>query len=93
MNINITADGELRFIYADDLQPLLELGTPQVRRASHVEPTDDGQWTADLSPVAVPLASLRSASRFMSSSKKRFILRREKLHFSKKKAHFAKEFF
>ncbi len=51
MNINITADGELRFIYADDLQPLLELGTPQVRRASHVEPTDGGQWTADMSPV------------------------------------------
>ncbi len=55
MNINITADGELRFIYSDDLQPLLELGTPQVRRASHVEPTDDGQWTADMSPVSGPM--------------------------------------
>ena len=55
MNINITTDGELRFIYADDLQPLLELGTPQVRRASHVEPTEDGRWTADMSPVSGPL--------------------------------------
>ena len=55
MNINITTDGKLRFIYADDLQPLLELGTPQVRRASHVEPTDGGQWTADMSPVSGPV--------------------------------------
>ena len=55
MNINITTDGELRFIYADDLQPLLELGTPQVRRASHVEPNKDGRWTADMSPVSGPV--------------------------------------
>jgi len=55
MNINITTDGKLRFIYADDLQPLLELGTPQVRRASHVEPTENGQWTADMSPVSGPV--------------------------------------
>ncbi len=55
MNINITVTGELRFIYADDLQPLLELGSPQVRRASHVEPTEDGHWTADMSPVSGPV--------------------------------------
>ena len=23
----------------------------EIRRASHVEPTADGQWTADLSPI------------------------------------------
>ena len=55
MIINITVNGELRFIYADDLQPLLELGTAKVRRASHVEPTDGGQWTADMSPVSGPV--------------------------------------
>ena len=55
MNINITVTGEVRFIYADDLQPLLELGSPQVRRASHVEPNKDGRWTADMSPVCGPL--------------------------------------
>ncbi len=55
MNINITTDGELRFIYADGLQPLLELGMPQVRRASHVEPNKDGRWTADMSPVSGPV--------------------------------------
>lgn len=54
MNINITTDGELRFIYADDLQPLLGLGQATVRRASHVEPTDEGSWTADLSPTEGP---------------------------------------
>ncbi len=55
MNINITPDGELHFIYADELQPLLELRKPTVQRVSHVEPTDDGRWTADLSPVNGPV--------------------------------------
>ena len=55
MNININPDSELRFIYDDDLQPLLELGQPKVQRASHVEPMDDGRWTADLSPAGGPL--------------------------------------
>ncbi|MGL4944023.1 MAG: hypothetical protein ACRC46_12630 [Thermoguttaceae bacterium] len=31
------------------------LGRPQIRRASHVEPTDDGSWTADLSCVHGPV--------------------------------------
>lgn len=51
----ITPAGDVRFIWDDQLQPLLELGEPEVRRASHVEPTDDGQWTADLSPVGGPV--------------------------------------
>ena len=55
MNINITVTGELQFIYTDDLQLLLELGTPHVRRASHVEPTENGQWTANMSPVCGPV--------------------------------------
>lgn len=54
MNINIQPDGSLSFIWNDALQPLLELGTPTVRRASHVEPTEDGKWTADLTPSGVP---------------------------------------
>ena len=55
MNVNISPDGTIRFIYADDLQPMLELGQPTVRRASHVEPTEDGRWTADLAPVNGPV--------------------------------------
>jgi hypothetical protein len=35
--------------------PLHKLGTLTIRRASHVEPTADGQWQADLSPVNDPV--------------------------------------
>lgn len=47
--------GALEFIYADDLRPLLDLGHAAITRASFVEPTRDGHWTADLSPVGGPL--------------------------------------
>lgn len=50
MTVTIMPDGTLGFIYSDELQPLLSLGTPTVRRASHVEPNEDGQWTADMGP-------------------------------------------
>jgi hypothetical protein len=52
----ITVDdaGCLQFIYHDELDCLSELGPAQTKRASHVEPTDDGQWTADMSPVGGP---------------------------------------
>lgn len=50
----IDEDGNLEFIYADDLRPLLELGQATIRRASHVEATPDCRWTADLSPVGGP---------------------------------------
>jgi len=48
----IVKDGQIRFIYSDDLQPLLKQGDAMINRVSHVEPTPDGQWQADLSPVA-----------------------------------------
>lgn len=54
--IKIQPDGTLVVIYDDALQPLVAaLGTPAIRRASHVEPTGDGQWTADMSPVGGPM--------------------------------------
>jgi hypothetical protein len=53
--LTITPTGEVRFIWSDALQPLLALGKAVIRRASHVEPTAVGQWTADLSPVGGPL--------------------------------------
>ena len=56
MTITIDQDGTVRMIYADALLPLMQaLGTPQVRRASNVEPTEDGRWQADLSPVGGPV--------------------------------------
>ncbi len=52
--ITIDGSGDLQFVYADDLQPLTELGESTTRRASHVEPAGS-RWTADLSPVDGPV--------------------------------------
>ena len=50
----IRPDGTTVGIYSDTIDYKM-LGRPQIRRASHVEPTDDGRWTADLSPVDGPV--------------------------------------
>lgn len=55
MIVTINTRGSLAFLWSDDLQTLLSLGTPAIRRVSNVEPTPDGQWTADLAPVGGPL--------------------------------------
>ena len=54
MQILVTPTGTVRTIYSElvDLRPL---GKFAITRGSHVEPTEDGQWTADMSPVAGPL--------------------------------------
>ena len=62
--IFIGPDGLLKFIYDDDLLPLLQLGTASVTRASHVEPLHveplqpafrNTGWSADLSPSGGPV--------------------------------------
>lgn len=54
--ITIGPSGSLRFVYADILAPMLELGQPTIQRASHVEPEPGGRsWSADLSPVGGPV--------------------------------------
>lgn len=50
----VRPDGTVEFIYDDRLAPVLEAGDFNVRRASHVEPTPDGRWQADLAPVGGP---------------------------------------
>ena len=55
MTINVALDGTVAFVYDDDLLPLMKLGKAAIRRASHVEPTPEGTWKADLSPVNGPL--------------------------------------
>lgn len=55
MTIRIDPDGTVQFIYSDQLRPLLEMGEAKIRRASHVEPTPDGRWQADLNPIGGPL--------------------------------------
>lgn len=50
LDIHISPDGTITAIHSDDLMPLaVELGTPTVRRASHVEPVglQWGVWRAD----------------------------------------------
>lgn len=54
MKLYISASGDCTAIYDESLD-LHALGRPEISRASHVEPTADGQWTADLSPVHGPL--------------------------------------
>ena len=47
--------GSVRHIYDPAAIKLCAgLGTPQIRRASHVEPDSVGRWWADLSPVGGP---------------------------------------
>ncbi len=59
MQLVVEPGGVLRCIDSEEID-LHALGHPVLRRTSHVEPTDDGQWTADLSPVGGPV--LRSFS-------------------------------
>lgn len=54
MELLIEPSGHVRCIYGEAL-PLQTLGAVTISRGSHVEPTDQGEWTADLSPVAGPV--------------------------------------
>ena len=50
----VAADGRLRCLY-DEALDLCAFGRPAIRRGSHVEPTHDGRWTADLALVGGPV--------------------------------------
>lgn len=50
MIVRIDASGNLKFIWDDALLPVFESGKGTIRRASCVEPTSEGTWTADLAP-------------------------------------------
>jgi len=45
--------GTIRCVYGEQIE-LSRLGNLAVRRASHVEPNEEGRWLADLSPVSGP---------------------------------------
>ena len=51
MELLMTPAGSIRCVYGEAVD-LSELGRLSIQRGSHVEPTSDGRWTADLSPVA-----------------------------------------
>ena len=64
MDLVIKPSGTIAAIYTEAID-LATLGTPIIRRASHVEPDVQGGWSADLSPVGGPmlgLFALRSAA-------------------------------
>lgn len=54
MELYISSDGTCQSVY-DETVDLRLLGPTEIRRASHVEPTLDGLWTADMRPLAGPV--------------------------------------
>ncbi|MCA9124933.1 MAG: hypothetical protein H6822_24530 [Planctomycetaceae bacterium] len=54
MELLIETTGNVRCVY-DETLDLNSLGRADIRRGSHVEPTTDGRWTADMSPVNGPV--------------------------------------
>ena len=54
MQLLFEPSGHCRCVYAEDID-LRRLGRLSVRRGSHVEPDQDGRWSADLSPVNGPI--------------------------------------
>jgi hypothetical protein len=54
MQIVIGTAGSVRCLYGEAID-LAALGPLAIRRGSHVEPTADGRWLCDLSPVAGPV--------------------------------------
>ncbi|QDV25298.1 hypothetical protein [Aureliella helgolandensis] len=53
MKLYVSTDGNCQSVYSETLD-LGSVGALDIRRASHVEPTSDGQWIADLSPISGP---------------------------------------
>lgn len=51
MLIAILPSGEVQMIYSDSMRELLNEGQGSIQRASHVEPTIDNRWEADMSPI------------------------------------------
>jgi hypothetical protein len=53
MQLRVDPDGRLHCIYAETID-LACLGTLTIRRASSVEPDEQGRWWVDLTPVGGP---------------------------------------
>jgi hypothetical protein len=54
MQLVIDSRGSVRCVYAEAID-LSRLGQVSIRRASHVEPDQEGHWWSDLSPVGGPV--------------------------------------
>ena len=53
MELVIDMRGQVRCIYGETID-LAALGKPSIRRASYVEPDDQGQWWADMAQLEGP---------------------------------------
>ncbi len=53
MELIIRPGGTVQCVYGEEVD-LHALGELHIRRASHVEPDEEGRWWADLSPVGGP---------------------------------------
>jgi hypothetical protein len=55
--IIVDKDGRVSFLYDDDLAELAAclVSSLTVKRASHIEPTSDGKWRVDVSPLLTHL--------------------------------------
>jgi hypothetical protein len=54
MELFIARTGRVHCLYGEEFDLGL-LGLLTIHRASHVEPNDNGCWTADLSPIGGPI--------------------------------------
>lgn len=54
LDLVVDAEGSVRGIYGEALD-LAVLGKLEIARGSHVEPTQNGRWTADLAPSGGPV--------------------------------------
>lgn len=54
MELIVSPLGQVRCVY-DEAIDLAQLGELSIRRASHVEPDEQGRWWADLAPVNGPV--------------------------------------
>ena len=50
----VISEDHIRFIHQDDFAEAMQVGESTTRRASHVEPNQNG-WNADLRPVNGPV--------------------------------------
>lgn len=52
--LNFNKKGQMKSLYNEEFN-LKEFGKTSIKRASHVEPTKEGKWTANLTPVNGPI--------------------------------------
>lgn len=52
--LSFNNEGQMKTLYNENIE-LEALGKLNIKRASHVEPTNDGLWTADLTPIGGPI--------------------------------------